>query len=148
RMGDAVEIFAALTYVMPGMPLIYNGQEYDFNKRLKFFEKDSISKEKGKMFPIYEKLGKLKNENPALNGGSKSASYERIQTSDDTNILAFKRGKDGKKVYFVGNFSKSEKKFKLPLEGDFENYMQGGKVALVKDQEISMKPWEYWILIQ
>lgn len=148
RMGDAVEAFTALTYVMPGMPLIYNGQEYDFNKRLKFFEKDTVTHNKGKMFPIYEKLGKLKNENPALNGGSKSASYERISTSDDVNILAFKREKNGKKVYFIGNFSESEKKFKFPLEGDFENYMQGGKISSEKDQEVSFKPWEYWILVQ
>ena len=36
RMGDAVEVFAAMTYTIPGMPLIYNGQEYDLKKRLKF----------------------------------------------------------------------------------------------------------------
>ena len=44
RMGDAVETFAALTYTLPGIPLIYNGQEEDFNRRLKFFVKDSIDR--------------------------------------------------------------------------------------------------------
>lgn len=42
RLGEAAEMFAALTYVIPGMPLIYNGQEAGFNKRLEFFEKDEI----------------------------------------------------------------------------------------------------------
>ena len=40
RMGDASEILTTLVYAMPGMPLIYSGQEYDLNKRLRFFEKD------------------------------------------------------------------------------------------------------------
>jgi len=42
RMGNAVETMTVLTYTMPGVPLIYNGQEYDLKKRLKFFEKDTI----------------------------------------------------------------------------------------------------------
>ena len=42
RMGDAVSTFTVLTYVLPGMPLIYNGQEVGFNRRLEFFEKDNI----------------------------------------------------------------------------------------------------------
>lgn len=58
RMGLAAETFAALTYMMPGMPLIYNGQEYNMNKRLKFFEKDTMPTTKGTMYPLYEKLGK------------------------------------------------------------------------------------------
>lgn len=66
RMGLAAETFAALTYMMPGMPLIYNGQEYNMNKRLKFFEKDTMPTTKGTMYPLYEKLGKIKNENHAL----------------------------------------------------------------------------------
>ncbi len=43
RMGDdAAETFAVLTYMLPGMPLIYSGQEVGLNRRLQFFEKDSI----------------------------------------------------------------------------------------------------------
>ncbi len=148
RMGEGVETFAALTYMLPGMPLIYNGQEYDFDRRLKFFEKDSITHSKGKMFPVYEKLGKLKNENPALNGGVEKASYERITTSDDKDILAFKREKDGKKVYFIANLSKTQKKFTLPLVGEFQNYMKDEKRHLADNQEWEFQPWEYWILVK
>ena len=147
RLGEAVETFAALTYTIPGMPLIYNGQEYDFDKRLKFFEKDTITHTKGKMFSVYEKLGQLKNENPALNGGVNKASYERIQTSDNENIFAFQREKDGKKVYYIANLSKEPKKFSLPLSGEFENYMSSEKITLTQNQELEFQPWEYWILV-
>ncbi len=148
RLGDAVETFAALTYALPGMPLIYNGQEYDFDKRLKFFEKDTVTHNPGKMFPVYEKLGKLKKDNPALHGGVNKASYERIKTSDDQNILAFKREKNGKKVIYIANLSKQIVKFRLPLEGEFENYMKSEKISLKNKQELEFQPWEYWILVQ
>lgn len=147
RMGEAVETFAALTFALPGMPLIYNGQEYDFNRRLKFFEKDSISRTEGKMFSIYEKLGQLKNENSALNGGKKSASYSRISTSLDKNILAFERGKAGKKLLFIANLSSKNQSFSAAIEGTYTDYMSGEKVTFEKNQTINFKTWEYKILL-
>ncbi|MEE2771503.1 MAG: alpha-amylase family glycosyl hydrolase, partial [Bacteroidota bacterium] len=35
RMGDASEAMLAMSYTIPGMPLIYSGQEYDMDKRLR-----------------------------------------------------------------------------------------------------------------
>jgi alpha-amylase len=146
RMGDAVEVFAAMTYTIPGMPLIYNGQEYDLKKRLKFFEKDTIPHLEGKMGAIYEKLGKLKVENEALNGGKNKASYKRLTTSDDKSILAFEREKNGKKVTFIANLSKVPKQFTASVEGQFTDYMSGQKITLAKGQKHDFKPWQYLIL--
>lgn len=146
RLGNATEAFTALTYLMPGMPLIYNGQEYDSHKRLKFFEKDHLPHKKGEMFPVYEKLGRLKNENIALNGGVAKASYERISTSDDENVLAFKREKEGEKVVFIANLSNTYKKIKLSIKGDFQNYMEGTTLALKEEETLAAAPWQYWIL--
>ena len=146
RMGDAVEVFAAMTFAIPGMPLIYNGQEYDLNKRLRFFEKDTIPHTVGKMGAIYEKLGKLKVENEALHGGKNAASYTRIVTSDDISILAFERSKNGKKVIFVANLTKQPKQFTLPTDGEFTDYMSGQKITLSKGQKHDFKPWQYLIL--
>ncbi|ELI6455122.1 alpha-amylase [Flavobacterium psychrophilum] len=147
RLGNATEIFAALTYVMPGMPLIYNGQEYDLNKRLPLYEKDTIAHAVGKMMAIYEKLGKLKTENKALHGGKTPASYKRLLTANDDNILAFEREKNNKKVIFIGNLSKTNKTFTIPVEGVFTDYMLGAKIEFTKKQNINFNPWEYKILI-
>lgn len=147
RLGDAAEAFAALTYMVPGMPLIYTGQEYDFDRRLKFFEKDEITKEKGKMYPVYEKLGDLKNNNKALNGGKQPAGYTRIKTSYDAAVLAFKREKGDKKAWYIANLSKSPEKFTLPVEGTFTNYMTGEKITLKKGQQHTFNPWQYYILV-
>lgn len=145
RLGEAVETFAALTFTIPGIPLIYNGQEYDFNRRLKFFEKDSISHNHGKMFSVYQKLGKLKNENPALNGGINKASYQRLSTSSE-NILAFERKIDNQTLIFVANLSKEPTTFSMELKGDFVDYMSA-KPRSLTSSEITFNPWEYWILI-
>ena len=148
RMGAAVETFAALTYLMPGMPLIYNGQEYDFEKRLKFFVKDELTHNKGKMFPIYEKLSALKNSNVALNGAKNPASYKRLTTSNDENILAFEREKDGKKVVFIANLSNQTLQSTINLKGDFKDYMSGYKIQFRTDGPIGLKAWQYLILIK
>lgn len=150
RLGspEAVEAFAALTYAMPGMPLIYTGQEYDLERRLKFFEKDQIGKDKGRMYPVYEKLGKLKNENAALNGGKNPAAYKRIGTSADDKILAFEREKNGKKLIYVANLSNKPVSFTMKAGGSFTNYMSGEKADIAENAQQSFKPWEYKLLVQ
>ncbi len=147
RMGEGVEAFTALTYTMPGMPLIYTGQEYELKRRLKFFEKDSIPKIKGKMFALYEKLGALKNNNKALNGAKKAAVFNRIKTSTDKNILAFSREHKNNTVIYIGNLSKENSAFTLPLEGRFTNYLTNEKVTFTKGQKHQFKPWQYLILV-
>jgi glycosidase len=147
RMNNAVEVFTALTYVMPGVPLIYNGQEYDLKKRLKFFEKDTIPHTVGKMMPIYEKLGKLKIENPALHGGKKPASYTRLETSANDKILAFERQQGKKKVIFVANLTRRSQKVQLPLQGNLLDYMTGRTISFSKETKTQLEPWQYFILI-
>ncbi len=145
RMGDASELFTALTYLVPGMPLIYSGQEYGLNHRLKFFEKDEIPYTKGKEWELLVKLGKLKNENIALNGGKNKASYTRIATNNE-NVLAFTRSKNGQSVIFVGNLSSKPQKVKNVLKGKYTDYLKGQVTTFSK--EISLQPWEYLILVK
>ncbi len=147
RLGDAKEAMLALSFMTPGMPLIYSGQEYDMNHRLKFFEKDTIPKTKGKTWNILEKLGKLKNSNPALNGGKKAASYTRINTTNDENILAFERVKNGKKIIFLANLSNKPVSFSIPITGELKDYMNNSEISLKENEQLTFKPWEYRILL-
>jgi glycosidase len=147
RMGDASEAMLAMTYTLPGMPLIYSGQEYDMNKRLEFFVKDTIPKKKGKVYPLLEKLGKLKTSSVALHGGKSAASYIDVETSADEKVLAFKREKNGKTLYYIANMTAEPVEFSADLEGDFTDYMSDSEMKLTKDQQMSFKGWEYRILI-
>jgi glycosidase len=69
RLGDAVKTMAILSFTVPGMPLIYTGQEAGLNKRLAFFEKDSIDWNNLDMQQFYQKLIQLKKTQPALWNG-------------------------------------------------------------------------------
>jgi alpha-amylase len=145
RMGDASEFMTVFSYMVPGMPLIYSGQEYDLNHRLKFFEKDSIPKTKDKTWELLERLGKLKNTNPALNGGKQAASYKSIETSND-NVLVLKRSKKGNTITLIANFSNEEQRFSNIVQGKFLDYMINKNVEF-KVGIMILKPWEYKILI-
>lgn len=146
RMGDAAETLLAMTYTIPGMPLIYSGQEYDLDHRLLFFEKDSIPKTKGKTWPILEKLGELKNNHQALHGGKDAASYKRLTTSADTAILAFEREKDGEKLIFIANLSNEPVSFQINYNESLKDYMASGNIELNEATLLTYEPWEYKIL--
>ncbi|OAB78710.1 alpha-amylase family glycosyl hydrolase [Cochleicola gelatinilyticus] len=146
RMGDASEALLALSYTMPGMPLIYSGQEYDLDHRLLFFEKDEIPHTKGKMWPVLEKLGTLKNNNPALAGGKKAAGYLRVQTSADDAILAFRRDNKGKELIYIANLTEEPRSFTIPITGSFTNAMTGEVMELKEEQKNNFIPWQYLIL--
>lgn len=147
RMGEASETMLALTYTLPGVPLIYSGQEYDMDKRLRFFEKDTIPKKKGKVWPILEKLGTLKNSNKALHGAKQAAGYENIKTSAEDKILAFRRHKDGEELIYIANMSKGNVSFSIEKEGTFKNYMNGEKIEIKTDEKMELNPWQYLILL-
>lgn len=146
RMGGAAETFAAMTYAIPGMPLIYSGQEYDMDKRLLFFEKDTIRKEKGKFYPLYEKLGKLKNNNKALHGGKNAAAYQRLATSEDAKVLAFRREKEGDTLLFIANLTDKPVRFTVEAKGVFKDYETGEEHAVNPGTGFDFQPWEYLIL--
>ena len=147
RMGAASRAMLALSYCAPGMPLIYSGQEYDMDKRLLFFEKDSIDKTKGRVWPLLEKLGALKNTNKALNGGKNPASYTRIKTSNNENILMFTRKKDGNSITYMANLSKMKVEFTSEKEGKSMDYLSSKKMKFSKDESIILAPWEFKIIL-
>ncbi|WP_274971762.1 alpha-amylase family glycosyl hydrolase, partial [Zunongwangia profunda] len=148
RMGNAAEVMTALSFTLPGMPLIYSGQEYDMQKRLRFFEKDTIPHQQNKFWPILSKLGTLKNESPALDGSKTEAGYSTIKNSDEDVIFSFKRQQNDDEVIFIGNLSDRKKEFNIDLEGQFIDYMNNEKVFVIeKNQKFQFSPWEYKILI-
>ena len=144
RMGNASSLMTTLVYTIPGMPLIYSGQEYDLDYQLKFFEKDSIPKTKGVTWNLLEKLGALKNNNTALNGGKNAANYSILHTNNE-NVLAFNKSKNDASLYFIGNLSKEAQTFTLDLEGSFTDVLTAEKIVL-NTEKIELQPWEYYLI--
>ena len=150
RLGDAAGAMAVLTFTLPGMPLIYSGQEAGLNKRLEFFKKDKIDWDTGSSLPeFYKKLNLLKKDNPALWNGDFGGSFKRINTSDE-HIYAFIREKDGNKVFVITNLSEND--ISSSLQG---NSYTGNYLDLFTDEEINftenttpeIAPWEYKVYV-
>jgi len=144
--GPAAHAFMATHYMNPGMPLIYSGQEYDLNKRLLFFEKDSFPKTSGATMKLLQQLGNLKNNHPALTAGAQGGSYKRIATSKDQQVLAFERTKGEDTLVFIANLHKNYAQFTMPYNGTFKRYQDGKTKRLSSTYQYDMKPWEFWIL--
>jgi alpha-amylase len=145
RLGEAEAAMTALSYLMPGMPLVYSGNEYGLEHSLKFFEKDSIPKTKGKQWELRTKLGKIKNEIDALHGGKSKAAYKKISASNE-NVLAFERTKNGKRVIYLANLSAKPVSVSVPITGQYKDLMNEKMMDLNTKQVLSMLPWQYYIL--
>jgi len=110
RLGNLQAAFAVLMYTMPGMPLIYTGQEVGLDRAFEFFEKDNQPAwdANPEITAFYKKLNALRHNRSELAAGSKGAAVEKIATASP-DVIAFRRGG----VLTVANLgSKEEKLFK------------------------------------
>ena len=71
RMGDAWQAMTVLAWTLPMMqPLIYTGQEFGYDHRFEFFEKDPIPARKtNAVTDFYRYLARLRAEHPAMIAG-------------------------------------------------------------------------------
>lgn len=147
RMGNAAEAFAVLSYTLPGMPLIYNGQEVGFNRRLSFFEKDSIDWNfDAPQMAFYTKLNALKKSHPALKSPELGNNFVEIPTNQPATVWAFSRTLDSDTIVCVFNFSANPQTVEfsnpLPIDG-LTNWTTGESAVAVSTIELT--PWEYRI---
>ncbi len=147
RMGDASEAMAVISFTIPGMPLIYSGQEIGLDKQLEFFQKDPIEWEESPLEDFYAKLTQLKAENPALYFGEYGGTFEILPSNKPEKTFAFKRIKNDNEVLVVTNLSDETQAFAVPdVAGDYLNYFTGEKEAL--DRKFQLQPWDYAVYIK
>ncbi|MFA6402129.1 MAG: alpha-amylase family glycosyl hydrolase [Salinivirgaceae bacterium] len=148
RMGSAAQTMAVLAATVPGMPLIYSGQEAKLEKRLSFFEKDIIDWKNYEYQDFYKKLLTLKHDHKALWNGNSGGSFERIATSD-SSIYSFSRSKDEDQVVVILNLSANEKNVSLQnekIKGNYTSLFTQENIALSSDRIFKLEPWGYLVL--
>lgn len=149
RLGDAAKTFAVLSFCIPGMPLVYSGQESSFNRRLKFFDKDQIDWDGFNLQDFYTTLIQLKKENPALWNGAAGGLMTKVTTTDDNHIYAFTRIRGNSRIFAIFNLSADKKDVKFVTRnfiGIYKNVFTEEIVSLTAESSFSMKPWEYMVL--
>lgn len=147
RMGEAAEPFAVLTYMLPGIPLIYSGQEVGLDRRLEFFEKDIINWDNKKEFSdLYRRLNTFKKENKALFAQERDGEMTEIPNDCPENVWSFRRVNNENEVTCVFNFSGEtvNVKFneKVPGEG-FSSFFDASEA--IPAMEMELDPWKYRI---
>jgi glycosidase len=148
RMGEGARACAILSTTLPGMLLMYSGQEVGLDRRLKFFDKDSINWVDDKQFtPFYTKLINIKTQNMALWNGSYGGSYRRV-ACESPNVYIFSREKDSSKVLVVANLSAEASAIIFTNEaGKYINAIDGKKEKVKATEKMTLKPWEVKVLV-
>lgn len=102
--GDAFRAMAVLAATLPGMPLVYSGQESGLNKQLQFFEKDTIDWGDFQHADFYAALLQLKKEHPALRNGATGGALEILSTGQHS-VFRFQRRREGRGVRVTVNLT-------------------------------------------
>lgn len=148
RMAGAHRAFAVFMFTIPGMPLLYNGQEACLDKRLEFFERDPIEWGEYDMTEFYKDLIRLKKENQALWNGESGGLMVRIKSGKDRKIFSFFREKDNNRVVVFLNLSKKPRRFKPvveDLEGEYLEVFSGDTFHFPLTDSLRLEAWDYMV---
>lgn len=150
RLGYSLETFGVLYFTLPGIPLIYSGQEAGFYKRLSFFDKDEIEWKEDKMFPFYSKLIDLKKSNEALWNGSYGGELILLVTNNGGNVIAYIRQKGSHRVLVILNLTGYDQFAHLNdsrIEGNYSDVFTADKYTIYDDYYFRLSSWGYKVLI-
>lgn len=123
---DGLMLSTVLVHTIPGVPLIYNGEEVANDAVLGLFEKVSIDWTRPPVQrELLRTLARVRKEHPALRGGNCS----RVATGQDSVVYAFVRAAKGDRVLTVLNCSRAA----VEVEIDATALAGPGKVKTVMD---------------
>ncbi len=146
RLGPAADAMAVLMATLPGMPLIYSGQEAGLNKRLAFFEKDTIDWQDTSKVAFYRTLLQQKKINRAMWNGTAGGELNIIRS--DSAVLAFSRTKEGDRLLAVFNLSPHPATLDWPatdMEG-LHILLDNTDIELIDAGQYELPPWSYRVL--
>ena len=149
RYGRALGAFAVLSYTLPGMPMLYTGQEVGFNHPFEFFERDAALPDytPNQLTTFYEMLNSLKHNHSALNASGQLDTM-RVWNTLSPDVLAFTReDSSGDKVTVIVNLSDSDKQItftdQAPSADSMINYFTGAPASLPSQ----LGPWQYQVWV-
>lgn len=123
RMGEAQKIFAVLAWTIPGIPLIYSGQEAGLNKSLKFFDKDEIDWQTDTTLTgFYRQLNEIKHKYKALSAGNHKGNFHILPHDNEKHVFAYERTSDTEKLIILLNLTGQIQKINLDTNFELQPY--------------------------
>jgi glycosidase len=140
-VAGARAAFVAMA-LLPGRPLLYNGQEVESPVRLRLFERDTIAwqaADASEARAFYQKVLQLIAANPSFNGRDLAA----VETSAPDDVIAYRRGE----VVVLVNARPRELRFSVTsevLQGRIDalsgKAMEGQQVVLPPHGAVVLMP--------
>jgi glycosidase len=125
---EGLKLTAAFVSTIPGVPLIYTGEEVGNTRKLSLFEKVSVDWSRPRtMETLYKTLFRLRGEHKALSRGD----MVRVPSANSTRVYAFFRVAGVDKILAVFNFApeKCTDTLMIPMDRLFP----GQKASVMKD---------------
>ena len=150
KYGDMARALAVFSVTWPGVPLVYSGQEVGNQKRIQFFEKDTIlpGKDAEAFGRFYASLLQLKKERASLRADS-TTTLIRLETTAPGSVLAFIRKSQSESVLVVLNLSpKPDLVFEITdprLSGRYRNHFSAALNDFTTERAFQMQAWDYLI---
>jgi len=142
RYGEAGDAMVILSGMLLDMPLIYSGQESGLDKRLRFFEKDTVEWGEYSKADFYRSINTLHHEEKALWNGDYGGAPELLECKSPEKIFAFTKRKGKSQIVVAVNLSVDSVPLSVKMpEGEFVAVMS-------KSIEANgvVSPWGYVVL--
>ena len=151
KYGKAAEMMGVFMAVIPGMPLVYNGQEACNDKRLDFFKTDPIIWKDCNSKNIYTKMLNLKKSNKALLNGKQGGKLIEVNSNNDSTVYSFTRENDKDKIFVVFNMNSKPVDVSLTgkeIAGRYKELFTGESIELKNSTDIKLEPWGYKVFVK
>jgi hypothetical protein len=150
RMGaNHAPAFVLAATIQQSMPLLYTGQEASLQKRLRFFEKDTVNWRGQSLAHFYRTMFQLKDENPALWNGAHGGTQKTLQTEGADRVFAFSRSRDTNHVVVAVNFADvpvTVRYSDLPSPGNYDDVFGDPAIRLEETGQLDIPPNGFRIL--
>jgi glycosidase len=146
RLGANARPLAVLAALLPGLPMVYSGQEAAQPKALRFFEKDTIKWNGYPLQDFYTRLLQLHKRHPALAVGD--ACGQMTPLPSPASVFTFVRHKDEDAVLVSVNLGAKPQEVAVPSawRANYADLFAGPGSPLKVESTLIVPPHGYRVL--
>lgn len=152
RMGaNHLPAFILAATVRTSMPELYTGQEASLQKRLRFFDKDTVDWSGPSLAGFYHSVFALKHGNAALANGEAGGAQATLRTDGGARVYAFTRTRGSNTVLVVVNFGDAPVHAAytgLAASGSYTDWFSRATLALTADGALDVAAHGYLVLVR
>ncbi|HEX6748711.1 MAG TPA: alpha-amylase family glycosyl hydrolase [Longimicrobium sp.] len=152
RMGaNHLPAFVLSSTAENGMPLLYTGQEASLNRRLRFFDKDTVNWNGPSLADFYARMLELKHTQPALANGPWGAPQVKLQTDGGGRVYAYTRTLESNTVLVAVNFGDLPAHVTyqgLPRPGSYSDWFGRAPVQLAATGTLDVPAHGWRVLVR